>query len=325
MLGVYATFEELKEYLRGTQNVNFAPQDDQRLKQFCVEMSRKFDTECNRRFYPVRQTRYFDHPKNLTTGRPAYPYYQTSSWNDSPMVIPRMGYDTADTLLLDDDLLQVIALTTNNGATTISSSDYWLKTGDSYNYPPYDRVQLKPNGTTTLFNYADTPYQANALTGDWGYHEYYDEAWQLVDYVDTAINSTETQVTVGDVDGEDELGLSPRFKVQQLGRFGNSAQAEMFYVTNKSVDHDTLTIKRGVNGTTAAAQAAGTAIYLYRPMVELKYALEVLATWAYRRKDSVGGQDDYPVASPSGIVILPSKLPGEVKDMIAAYKRDTTR
>lgn len=321
MFGVIATVEEIKGYLKGAKNAQFNPDDDPRIMDFAIEMTAKFQAECNRKFIPRRETRTYDHPDSSS--------FLGSSWGGAsspagPVVRPLTGYNIADTLLLDDDLLEVITLTTNNGNTTVSASDYWLMTGGSYNYPPYDRIRLKPNGTQTVFAYEDTYQQANAVAGYWGYHEEWAQAWQQIDTVqDASLSSSATTLTVGGVNGEDELGRTPRFKTQQLCRFGT---AEMFYIVGKNTDADQLKIKRGVNGTTAAVQANGTAIYVYRPMPELKHAMEVLATYAYRRKDSIGSpNEDNPIATPTGVVIMPSTLPGEVKAMLAKYKREPLR
>jgi len=322
MFGVYATFEEVKAYLKGAKNANFHPQDDPLIKEFCVKMSRKFDAETNRKFAPQRQTRSYDHPGGVGT---SYPYPNAPS-STGPVVRVGGRYRVADELCLDNDLLQVVALTTQSGGVTISASDYWLLTGESYNYPPYDRIRLRPNGTTTLFSYSGTAYQANQVDGYWGYHESWNEAWQLVDAVlNNPLAVGAASVTVADVDGEDEQGLTPRFKTQQLIRFGSTSTAEYAYIIGKSPEANALTVKRGVNGTTAAQQALNTAIYVYRPMDEINHALLALAAWSYRRKDSIGSFDDRPVASPTGMIIMPNYLPVEVKAMIAKYKREPTR
>jgi hypothetical protein len=322
MYGVYATFEDVKAYLKGAKNANFHPQDDTTIKKFCVQMSRKFDAETDRHFVPVRQTRSYNHPGDIGTTYP-YPAYPAST---GPVVRPIGRYKLADELRLDDDLLQVVTLTTQNGNITISSDDYWLMTGENYNYPPYDRIRLKPNGTTTLFSYSGTVFQANQVDGYFGYHEDWAEAWQQVDTVqDDPLAAGATVVTVADVDGEDEQGLEPRFKTQQLVRFGSGATAEYSYLINKSPETNILTVKRGVNGTTATEHAQGTAIYVYRPMAEIEHALLVLAAWSYRRKDSIGTFDDRPVASPTGMIIMPNYLPPEVRDMIKGYKREPLR
>lgn len=289
----YATLEDVKEYLAGFDESLTANKDDNRLKKFCLETSRKFEKHCGRKFYPTLETRTLPHP----------------------------CYDNT-VLPLDDDLLAVSTLTTSNGNTTISSSDYWLMNGKSQNWQWYDRIELKPSGTQATFTYSSQMQDANAVTGLWGRHDDYSSAWASVDTVqDNPLSASATEVTVEDTNGLDDLAMSPRFKILQLIRFGTGVTAEMAFVTGKNTNTGKLTIVRGVNGTTAAEQAQSTAIYVYRPMSEITHAMEVFTTYDYRRKDNVGRDIDQPVASSTGVVILPNRLPSEVKEMLREFKR----
>lgn len=311
--GVYVTFEEVKEYLQGEQSAGFHTKDDDRIKRFCIEASRTFDAFCRRRFYPRKEQRTYDHPGGI-----AYP-------EDNGPLITSVLSGTAycpPELILDDDLLEVITFTTKNTATTVSSSDYFLLNGQDRNRSPYDRIQLKTNGDQTSFEYNGTTQEANAVTAFWGYHEDWSNAWAEVDSVqDNPLSSSATQVTVADADGTDEQGLNKRFRVQQLIRFGTGTSAEYAYITGIDADNDTLDIVREVNGTTATSQTNGTSIYVYRPISEIVLVLKVLASYAYRRKDSVGNPEDRAVASSTGVVIMPSTLPDEVKRMLSVYRR----
>lgn len=292
--GVYATMYEVKEYLLGNEDAPFLKKDDRQIVRFCIQVSRAFDRYCHRRFFPLRQIRYFDHPECGTE------------------------------LILDDDLLAVSSLTTSNGDTTIAASDYFLTTGDLYGKPPYSRIRLNSDGTQAFYEYGNTLQQANAVDGLWGYHEDYDNAWAQVDTVqDNPLTISAATLTVADADGKAENGLAPRFQEQQLLRFGTGVTAEIAYVTGVNVSANTLTIRRGMNGSTAAQQAQTTAIYVYRPMDDIHHALLILATHAYRRRGSIGGDDDRPLATAAGVVIMPNRLPSEIKDAIAAYRRVT--
>lgn len=291
-VGVYATFYEVKEFLFGSEDQNDLQKDDRILQRFCVQASRAFDRYCHRRFYPIRETRCFDHPDRITE------------------------------LILDDDLLEVNTLTTDNGDTTVSASDYFLMTGDVYGRTPYSRIKMNADGDQFNFEYGETWQRANAVDGLWGYHEDWSNAWANLDTVqDNPLGAATTTLTVADADGEDENGLTPRFQEQQLIRFGTGVTAEMAFVTQVDNSANTLTIRRGVNGSTAAQQANGTAIYVYRPMDDIRSALLTLSAYYYRRRSSVGGADDRPLASATGVMIMPNRLPGEVKDALAAYKR----
>lgn len=306
--GVYATAWECMEYLDIHDDQSFLL-TDARFLRFTLDMSRKFDTLAKRHFLALREIRTYDHPDEATFEITAGSGYLTSL----PNILP-----------LDADLLALIELKTNNGATTITSDNILLRTGDSYNFSPKDSIELVTDGTQTTFLYSGTPQEANTVEGIYGYHEQYADAWQTVDTIQDAggINASVTDVTVADADAFDELGLKPRFQAQQLVRFGTTDTVEMAYLTDVNYSADTLQVVRGVNGSTAAIAALNTSIQVFRPMYEIKHAMFVLASHAYRRKDSIGsGERESKIVTPSGMLIIPQQIPREVADMVKAYKR----
>ena len=313
--GVYATMAQIKEYLVNLKGEYV--KDNQIIQRFALQASRRLDRACKRHFMPVRETRTYDHPGGGYTTA-AYPQNITG-----PHLTSASSYvSTPAVLCVDEDLLEIATLTTQNGSTTISASNYFLKSGDEYNRSPYERIELKTDGTQTTFLYSGTTQQANSVDGFWGYHDDWDNAWAQVDTVqDNPLTSSDTTVTVADVDGVDEQGFTPRFHLQQLIRFGPDSSAEYAYITGKSEEANTLTVVRGVNGTTAAEQTQSTDIYVYRPMADIQEALLLLAVYSYRRKDSVGTVDDRALASSTGVLVMPPKLPEEVSSAISAYRK----
>ena len=322
-LGVYATYEEVKEYLdnRAGEDLNI---DNTLLKRFTVQASRRFDSLCFRKFYPTLETRTFDDPvlsgSRALGGRVAR-VRVSSSYGFGPLIVPPVFPGIRpDTLKLDDDLLEVVTLTTSNGDTTIAAADQLLRTGNARNQTPYDRIVLKSDGTTTLFTFSGTPQDANSITAFWGYHNDWANAWASVDTVqDAPLTASATVVTVADADGEDENGLTPRFRPQQLIRFGTGTSAEYSFNNAVNPDADTLTVQRGVNGTTAAQQANGTAIFVFRPQPDIVLAMLVLATYSYRRKGTIGSIEDRGMASSTGVLLLPPKLPEDVTRTLLTY------
>lgn len=303
MYGVYATAWEIAEYLDVHDEQTFLITDP-RFFRFTVQMSRKFDTLAKRKFAPEQRTYTYDHPDSRA--------YLESGFTSFP-----------NTLKLDHDLLSLITLTTNNGVTPITADNIILRTGDSLNYLPKDIIELNIDGDQTVFLYSGTPQEANTVDGIWGYHEEYDEAWQSLDTVQdvAGINTTVTTITVIDADAFDEVGLKPRFQQQQLLRLGTANTSEMVYVTGINYSINTLEVIRGVNGSTAAVATNGSTIQVFRPMPEIKHALQILTTHAYRRKDSVGAEADKNLFTASGVLIIPQQIPREVADMVLAYKR----
>ncbi len=306
MHGVYATAWEVVRYL-GNEDSQTYQVTDQRFLQFTIEMSRKFDTLAKRLFVPERVTYTYDHPDPRAI----------TEWASS-------GFVTHPNVLkLDHDLLSLITLTTNNGATPITADNIILRTGNSLNYLPKDIVELNIDGDQTVFLYSGTPQEANTLDGIWGYNERYDQAWQTLDTVQDAggINASVTTITVADADAFDEMGIKPRFQEQQLLRLGTVDTSEMIYIINVNYSANTLQIIRAVNGSTAAVAAEDSVIQVYRPMQEIKHALLILSSHAYRRKDTVGREGDKTLFTAAGVLTIPQTIPREVADMVLAYKR----
>ena len=312
--GVYVPWEQLKEYI--PIRIEQA-RDDANLFRICIEASRKFDAHAGRKFYPTQTTRYYDDP-DWTLTRPRQRTWVSRFARFAPAYRYPLAYK-CDQLVLDDDLLEVISLTSNNGADTVAAVDYNLLSADNSNWTPYNVIELI-QGNDAAFTYSSTPQDSNAVTGYWGYHEHWADAWQ--DSQDTVENnplsSSATTITVNDVDGANLYGLSPRFMVQQLLKI----ESEWLFVTGKNTNTNVLTVIRGVNGTTAAAHVQNTPIYIYQPMAEIVGAMEVLATYIYRRRESVGSLGDQGTAA-NGVLVMPSKLPQDVMDMLNIYKRWT--
>ena len=280
----YVSFDDLREYL----GQDSGDADTTLVKRFAEKASRQLDRWClGRRFYPRTEIRYYDHPADATR------------------------------LKLDDDLLAVSAFTTENGDTEITSGNYYLMCGGVYGLTPYDRIVLKTDSTQSSLSYSGTMQQANAVTGTWGYHEDWGNAWE--DSQDTVENdpltASGTSITVNDADGADLYALTPRFKILQLLKI----EDEYLYVTAVDTTGNKLTVIRGVNGTTAAAHVQDTAIYIYRPMPDIVQATLDLAKYLYMHKDSSDG--DVTMFPEAGAVTVPQGVPITVKWAVEAYKR----
>jgi len=257
------------------------------VKRLAEAASRQLDRWCRGRwFYPKSATRYYDHP------------------------------DDASRLKLDEDLLEVSTFTTQNTDTTVSSDDYFLMCGRSYNLTPYDRIVMKTDGDQTMLEYSGTLQKANAVTAIWGYHEDWDNAWENSqdDVENNPLTAAGTSITVNDADGADQCGLTPRFQPLQLLKI----EDEYVYVTATDTSTNKLTVIRGVNGTTAAAHVQNTAIYLYRPMEDIVQAAKDLAKYLYHTKDSTGDVTMFPEA---GAVTVPEGVPRSVKQAVEAYQK----
>jgi hypothetical protein len=224
--------------------------DDKRLRQYINEASRLIDGHFERKFYPLQQTRYYN-------------------------------YQKAYSLLVDGDLLAVSALSA--GGTAISPSDYWLYPLNTY---PKWQIQIDKS-KSTIFNYSGTHQRAVSVTGTWGWHNDWDYAWadSLDTVQDNPLSDSATTITVSEIEGDDVDGYSPRFSPGQLLEI----EDEYVAVTGASQSAETLTVRRGVNGTTAASHAQNTTISVYRPPGVVVLAAKRTAKMIYEMRSEVGG------------------------------------
>jgi len=299
----YVSYEDLKSY----QNIPVTTDDDL-LQGLCEIASSMWDGSTQRSFAPWRETRYYDYE---------------SPPGDALLMSARarqalFSGDWASVLKVDEDLLEVKVLTTENGETTISSDDYYLKCGHTYNVQPYDRIELKTDGDTTVFSFSGTYQKANSVDAIWGYHTDWARAWQSSgDSIQDAegIDDSATALTVTDADGVDIYGVTPRFKVQTLIKAGD----EYMYVIGKDTDTNILTVLRGVNGTTAASHAKDTALYVYRPIREVEHMVKRLAAWLYGQKDSPFQARQ--ANTQTGVITIPDAAPVDVQAKANYYMR----
>ena len=237
----YVSYEELKEELRTTEVV-----DDRLLKRFCRDASRRFEQETKLLFYPKREARNLDHPK-----------------------------DNVYRLWLDRFLLELESVYTNDREDELAGC--FLKPTD----PPHFMVMVDRSDGSDYFKYTNTPQEANQVLGLWGYHDDYDNAWRdSGDTLQAEVDASATILTVSNVGGPDAWGDSPRFRVQKLLKI----DSEFLYVIRADTDTE-LQVVRGVNGTVATTHAVDATIYVYQPPADAFEATMRLAQWMYRRKD----------------------------------------
>lgn len=112
-----------------------------------------------------------------------------------------------------------------------------------------------------------TDSQAIGVTGVWGYRKRYgSDAWRPSgDTLPSLLSSSATSITVSAVGGTQYDGSTPRFSPGQLLRLEN----EWLRVINVSAENNTLTVMRGVRGSTAAAHNSTTPIEIYYPEPEI--------------------------------------------------------
>ncbi len=182
-------------------------------------------------------------------------------------------------LVLVDDLLELESLVNEDGNAITPESIVIIP--DAACDGPVALIELIDGAS---FIWTETPLQAVTVSGIWGWHDRWSQAWRgSSDTVqDVALDSITTTLTVTDADGLDAHGTMPRFQVGQLLRLGT----EYLWVTGVDTANDTLTVKRGANGTTAVAQAQYTAIEIYQPPLDVEMLCLRWALWLYKEPDN---------------------------------------
>jgi hypothetical protein len=165
--------------------------------------------------------------------------------------ITRYQIDSYDnTFLLRNPILSVSAVlkdTTN--LTSQASLFYWSN-------EVANMLQLTQGYT---WYPEEAPPNKLYVTGVWGWHADYTHAWEAVDALQANINASVTSLTVADADGADLDGFTPRFSPGNLIQI----DSEWMDVNAVNITTNTLTVRRGVNGSTAAAHTSSTAISTY--------------------------------------------------------------
>lgn len=147
------------------------------------------------------------------------------------------------------------------------------------------------------------------VTGWWGLHRDYASAWAEVDALTAGINASVPTVPVGDADGTDEYGLTPRFSPGDLIKIDD----EFMEVT--AISSNNLTVRRAQNGTTAAAHDSAADVFVWRVEDGVRHAVARQAGLMYARFGA------YTTMQVQGMteVRYPSDLLTELKATLAGY------
>ena len=211
-----------------------------------------------------------------------------------------------NTLLLPDYLLSLTSVVVNTTDVTTNARLY------PPNEVPVYRLQLNNNARWTDYPDDNYPITYVNVTGVWGYNRDYPNAWQSVDTITTVggINASATTFTVADADGVDTYGLTPRFSI------GNDIKAdtEIMLVIGVNTTTNTLTVRRGVLGTTSATHTQGTAVstYTVEPIISQTVARQVGKIYANR-----GGYTTQ--STEAGNFTYPPDLLSELKNVVSLY------
>ncbi len=210
--------------------------------------------------------------------------------------------EESDYLLLTGDLLSITTLKTDEDEDW--DYDYSWAVTDYHLYPfngfPKWKIMVKAQGDYTF----PSQIEGVQIAGQWGYGD----GESATPYADSGtataeeLDATETGVDV--VDGT---------KVE----VGNTilVESEQMYVT--AVATNTLTVVRGVNGTTAATHATAKTVYVYQypgPVIE---ACLIQAARIWKRKDAPFGVTGATEFGQASVIV---RLDPDVRQLLSTYR-----
>lgn len=174
-------------------------------------------------------------------------------------ITPHTVNSYAGTLELNNPLLALTSLSVNGTALTTAQANVY----PSGAYPPYTYLGL----VDCYYGYSwyniacATCHTLTAtVTGVWGIHRDYANAWASIDALAANITDSATTLTVANADGNDSLGLTPRLSAGSIIRI----DSEVMTVLAVDVNNNIVTVARAMLGTTAAAHTATTAVYAWQ-------------------------------------------------------------
>lgn len=245
-------------------------------------ISRFIASECERDFVPYIDT--------LTlTGTDDYTY---RAWGY------RRGHFR---LYLDElpngDILEIDSLTIEG--TAVSSSAYRLEPNNRW--PPQyvvfnDSVAGIP--TSGLYDFD----HETVIVGTFGYHNDPNQLYTEIETGASLGTTTGTSLSVTDADD---------YRVYEYIRM----ESEFLQVVARDTEADTLTVRRGVQGSTAATHSS-VAIERVNVISDIQLAATRLVSWAYNNRNDLGTQLQLPDGS-----VIRNQMPAFVKSIINRHRR----
>ena len=277
---LYATLDELKDELKSV-DANTNSSLIRRLR----TVSRRLDMEFLSKkelFAPVYETRKF-------------------------AVTPARINSSYGLFKLDGPLQSLSAVSAGNTALVIGTN---VNVYPDSTRPPFPYLRLTANAVYDWYGYGhcldDGSPSFVTVTGYWAYHRDYANAWASVDALAADINASVTALTVADVDGVDLYGLIPRISIGNLLKI----DSEFMEVIGTNTTTNVVTVRRGANGTTAAAHLQTAAVAVWQVEDAVKYAVARQTAMIFARK---GAYTTVVIDAGGGEVRFPADLLTEVR------------
>lgn len=182
-------------------------------------------------------------------------------------------------VFLQEDLLALHSVADGDG--TLSSDALYLHPTDGS--PFYQLMRLEGRFSSTA------PRAPSVMvTGVWGWHSQPSLMWQpTTDTLSAPLDALSAALPVPNALALAADGITPRYDVGALLRLGD----EFLRVIAVDTSTHTLTVARGMHGTSTSTHPAETPLMQYQPPAALQDAVLQLAAWRYR-------QADQPTAAP---------------------------
>lgn len=239
------------------------------------------------------------------------PYFAPHVETKTFVIGEHMTDSGVNTLRLPAPLLSLTSITLNAQALSTSGD---VEAYPAANYPVWE-LRLKDTAATWHTRVYSTSYPRPivSITGIWGYHEAYTEAWLAVDALAAAITTTSaTSLTVADVDGDDPYGFAPRISRGALLKIDD----EYLEVTDTNTGTNTVTVRRGANGSTAATHLISAPVSIWQPEENVARITARQAGLLYARR----GSYEASVFNEAGVTITyPQDLLTELRGALQTY------
>lgn len=214
-----------------------------------------------------------------------------------------------NTLLLgsDNPLLEITALSADGTVVTANAAGY--PSGES----PIKQIRISSSGDRwySYISQCDDPAYAS-ITGVWGYHSDYANAWLAADTLSAAITTTtETTFTVANIDGDDLFGFEGRISAGCLVKI----DSEYMLVTGVDILNNRATVRRGFQGSTAATHLISAAVSVWQTEEPISRVVARQAGMLYARE----GSYQVEVIDGVGAISYPQDLLSELARTLQGY------
>lgn len=284
-MNLYASLAEIKASGKDNIGAEITKYDDELLR-VAAAISRSIDRYCRRVFYPSLRIDTY-----------------------SPIA-------DSDVLWVDDLIsASLVEYSTDHGDTytALTASDYRLAYGDRIsNRPSANCIILRPNGALKRW---PTGMESVRVTGWWGRADSLTPFDASGQGITADINSAVTSLTVSDADGPGLIGIPPLFSVGQTLRI----EDELLAVVAVDNHANTLAVRRGLNGTTAAAYSAPEGVSIWRVPEPVSRACVIQSVRQLER--GLQGYGDGRANPELGQIFFTKQADPEALELLSPYRR----